>query len=154
MIQSVQGRFLNLVSPEPNTGCWLWLGSCSPKGYGGFTVSTGNTRPAHRVAYEMFKGPIPAGMTLDHQCRTRACVNPDHLEPVTNAENIRRGMVGEYNRVKTHCPQGHPYDEANTQVYLTRTDRMCRECKRADYRRRYAEHKAAGIPMHKPKEKN
>jgi hypothetical protein len=85
-------RFFALMIPEPNSGCWLWLGSLR-SGYGRFSLN-GKTCEAHRVSYEHLVGPIPQGMMIDHLCRTRCCINPDHLEPVTNAENIRRGQAG------------------------------------------------------------
>lgn len=79
---------------------------------------------AHRVAYETWVGPIPDGLTIDHLCRNRLCIEPTHLEPVTNRENIQRGG----NSLKTHCPQGHPYDEVNTASRNNR--RYCRTCER------------------------
>ncbi len=75
------------IMPEPNSGCWFWLGALS-RGYG----SLKNAR-AHRVAYEMTIGPIPEGLVIDHLCRVTSCVNPDHLEAVTQAENVRRGLT-------------------------------------------------------------
>ena len=75
--------------PEPNTGCWLWLGGLNQKGYPQFKHQQRTWR-AHRFMYERAKGPLPEGLTLDHLCRVRSCVNPDHLEPVTHAENCRR----------------------------------------------------------------
>lgn len=84
---------------------------------------------AHRVAYEEIMGPVPEGLELDHLCRTRSCVNPSHLEPVTHRENMNRGDVA--TRRKTHCPKGHPYDEENTGIY--NGYRNCRACARLRY---------------------
>ena len=89
---SLIDRFMAFVIPEPNTGCWLWVGGGNGKGYGKFRPeSSGRNMRAHRFAYEHFVGKIPAGMQLDHLCRVRCCVNPQHLEPVTCRENIIRG---------------------------------------------------------------
>lgn len=83
--------FRSHIHVEPNSGCWLWLGADNGCGYGKF-----RGRYAHRISFELAKGNIPARMHLDHKCRVRCCVNPDHLEPVTNAENARRGIVGHH----------------------------------------------------------
>ena len=118
-----------------HTGCWLWQASCTTNGYGKASFN-GKQRPAHRVFYEQLVGAIPEGLDLDHLCRIRNCVNPDHLEPVTRSENLRRGEVGGWWQAqKTHCPQGHPYDEANT--CHSGGKRHCRTCsrKRAALRR-------------------
>lgn len=92
---------------EPNSGCWLWLRSRNNKGYGklcGF--GNGRSVLAHRYSYELHKGPIPAGLVIDHKCRTPACVNPDHLEAVTQSINMQRGARAI--RVKTgRCVRGH-----------------------------------------------
>jgi hypothetical protein len=120
-------------------GCWLWRGAINPKGYGKWPRPDGS-RLAHRRVYELVVGPIPAGLQLDHLCRVRACVNPAHLEPVTNRENARRGegWAG-LNAQKTHCPQGHPY--AGENLYVNPGGgRRCRECdrvKRQRYRDRF-----------------
>lgn len=91
---SWHARFDTLSMPEPMSGCTLWLGSTTERGYGRFTVdSQRRGLAAHRVAYELFVGPIPAGLELDHTCRTPQCVNPNHLEPVTHAVNCRRAAV-------------------------------------------------------------
>jgi hypothetical protein len=90
-------RFWQYVHPEPNTGCWLWSGSTSTGGYGYILDYEGAAKKAmraHRWAYEKLRGPIPDGLHLDHLCRVRCCVNPDHLEAVTSGENTRRGNAG------------------------------------------------------------
>ena len=121
--------------------CWLWTASRTKKGYGQFKAE--HMVYAHRFAYELLVGPIPDGLTIDHLCRVRHCVNPDHMEPVSNRVNVLRGdAVSALNVQKTHCPQGHPYDEANTRLY--RGSRYCRTCKRASNRtRRYRATKSA-----------
>lgn len=117
--------------------CWEWTAQRSPKGYGRFQVGNTNCL-AHRVVYEAVVGPIPEGLELDHLCRNRGCVNPDHLEPVTHAENMRRGVAGERLAAKTHCSKGHVYDEANTYRRRDRVGRNCRACMR-EAERRYRE---------------
>jgi len=128
-------RFWATVSPEPNTGCFLWTGTMSPKGYGRVWFG-GRMGAAHRVAYELVIGAIPSGLQLDHLCRVRCCVNPAHLEPVTNQENIRRGMSGCHQRNRTHCPAGHEYAGANLHVRRRGrwVIRICRACRREENR--------------------
>lgn len=111
------------------SGCWIWLGALSEKGYGHV-----NGKIAHRVNYEFHKGPIPDGLQLDHKCRVRCCVNPHHLEPVTLQVNVERGEVGIVNRSKTHCPNGHEYTKQNTGRYLN--ERYCKSCRSA-HKKRY-----------------
>lgn len=110
-------------------GCLIWMGS-KVGGYGQLWAD-GKLQLAHRLAYEHFIGPIPEGLELDHLCREHACVNWQHVEPVTHSENMRRSPIvgGQYQRATTHCPQGHPYDEENT---YSRPDggRGCRICRR------------------------
>lgn len=115
------------------TGCWLWTGSLTNQGYGSMQVDGVGTT-AHRAAYQALVGPVPEGLVLDHLCRNRRCCNPAHLEPVRQRENTLRSPIalGAINAAKTHCPHGHPYDDANTYVYHYRntTVRRCRECAR------------------------
>ena len=110
-----------------DSGCWDWLGAKSQAGYGRITLPTGKTWGrtdwAHRVSYETFVGPIPAGLDLDHLCRNTSCVNPEHLEPVTRAENLHRVAVS-----RTHCAHGHEFTEENTRI-LPR-GRRCKACER------------------------
>lgn len=121
--------------------CWLWTGTGSRTGlgYGRFQPELGNPRlvGSHRWAYEQLVGPIPPGLHLDHLCRTPSCVNPAHLEPVTNRENQLRGVgFPARNAAKTHCPQGHPY--AGPNLYIAANGgRICRTCLRERARVRY-----------------
>lgn len=124
-------------------GCWIWHGSTDRAGYGHIRVD-GRTLYVHRVAYEWMVGPIPTGMQIDHLCRNRSCCNPQHLEPVTPAENASRTLPGErgqhrgaIERAKTHCPRGHAYDEANT-YRNAKGYRWCRACRREIYAARKA----------------
>lgn len=106
-------------------GCWEWTGSRDRRGYGRISVQDFSTY-AHRALYEITVERV-AGFDLDHLCRNTWCVNPDHLEPVTHQENVNRGDTGKHFGERTHCPQGHPYDEANT--YRYRGGRYCRACR-------------------------
>ena len=112
------------------TPCWLWTASQDGRGYGQFRFN-GKMRKAHRYAYELGKGPIQEGLAPDHLCRTPLCVNWDHLEAVTQRENLLRGMSPSAQHArKTHCPQGHPYDLVNTRFSKDGAHRFCRECTR------------------------
>ena len=106
--------------------CWLWTGYRNKDGYGEYASKYLVTRLAHRIAYGLDKGELPK-LSLDHLCRNRHCVNPDHLEPVTTKVNTRRSNVGLHSANKTECPHGHTYDEKNTLVYDGK--RFCRTCK-------------------------
>lgn len=180
-------RFVDNVGKSP-AGHWLW-GMALSNGYGNFWDGSKKV-PAHRWAYEQWVGPIPDGLHIDHLCRIRHCVNPEHLEAVTPSVNVRRsdsppalairfgvcinghemsadntkilssgarrcktchreafrryrdrkrgGPPAPYNSDKTHCPQGHLYDEENTYVEPKGGGRQCRTCRRESNRRRRA----------------
>jgi len=115
------GRFYSRIERDPS-GCWLWTGARNRDGYGQLWL--GRIVYVHRWAYERFVGPIPEGLEIDHLCRVPACCNPAHLEPVTHAENIRRGYEA---KAQTHCKRGHELADA----YVTRDGRRdCRACAR------------------------
>lgn len=119
-------RLLRRVVIDPETGCWVWHGALQPNGYGtiGRGGKTAGNSLTHQVTYRHFVGPVPDGLDLDHLCRNRACCNPDHLEPVTRSENIRRGLQGVLRPPRTHCRNGH-----------ATTANRCPECRAAAYQR-------------------
>lgn len=152
MAKTLLERFEEKVMVDPNSGCWLWTGAVAPNGYGIFKGME-KLENAHRSSYKMHVGEIPAGLNLDHLCRVRSCVNPAHLEPVTHAENVRRGLSPamftkaaiERGHAKTHCPSGHPFSEENTYIYNSPTGphRACRTCRRAAVTKQNAKRKRA-----------
>lgn len=146
-----EGTALERLMAEARTssqGCILYGGTIMNRGYGQICLG-GRQMLAHRAAYELLIGPIPDGLVIDHRCHNqdlgcrggdncphRRCINVEHLEPVTLAENTRRGHASWINARKTHCPSGHPYDEANTHWYDGR--RYCRACNNAIRRKKPA----------------
>lgn len=105
--------------------CWVWTGALNWGGYASTTFK-GRQVKVHRLVYEMMRDPIPNGLHLDHLCRVRNCCNPAHLEPVTNAENARRGNLNVWQKQKTHCINGHEFDVANT--LHVGNKRRCKKC--------------------------
>lgn len=132
MKQQAWDRFANKFNID-SKGCWIWTGAKMYSGYGRFSF-LGKNVLAHRFAYEHTKGTISEGLSLDHLCRNRACVNPSHLEPVSQKENISRGLSGKYNSDKLFCPKGHRYDSENTYIY-PQGRRACKICIRESGRK-------------------
>jgi len=135
-------RLERFYTPEPTSGCWLWTGDVNAYGYGQMYAGKVEKRSrrllAHRCAWELLRGPIPHGLELDHLCRNHACVNPDHLEPVTHAENMARSARAR----QTHCKHGHELTPENVLVRRrgpggTWKTRRCRQCYRAENTRAY-----------------
>lgn len=127
-------RFWSLVSIQGEDDCWPWHGNTYALGYGRYS-----NRHAHRIAYELLRGPIPDDLVIDHLCRNTGCVNPAHMEPVTNAENVRRQFAAQ-----TECRNGHPYTPENTRRHSQTGRRVCRACTAAQWQRFYAKRKASG----------
>lgn len=137
-------RILHYAVPRAN-GCWQWSALCDKAGYGYLAIRS-VPKLAHRLSYETFVGPIPDGLHIDHLCRNRACVNPDHLEAVTPEENRRRANV-QPRKTQPHCPRGHEYESNGAR-------RVCRPCNRARSiawqsmtSEERAARKAAGLPI-------
>lgn len=121
--------------------CWLWIGAISSTGYGNFWLS-GRYISAHRASYEYAVGPIPDGLHIDHLCRVRQCVNPSHLEPVTQRENTLRGeTLPAANARKTHCLRDHPFTPENT--YVSSAGRSCLTCRHTVLWPRFVENRRA-----------
>ena len=125
-------RLLSRLRVTPS-GCWMINDlPLDSSRYSQINDGSGRHVPAHRWTYEHFVGSIPDGLQIDHLCRVRTCVNPDHLEPVTCQENIRRGIqpttARDFQLAKTHCSRGHAYDGANTYV-TPKGKRDCRTCR-------------------------
>lgn len=132
-------RFSSKV--DKTDSCWNWTGTTQGGSRGGYGQlwADGKMRQAHRVSYELHIGPIPDGLTIDHLCRNTRCVNPEHLEPVTQQENNHRGnTVSGVNSRKTKCHNGHELSGDNLRMWIDkrgRSHRHCRTCARDNMRR-------------------
>ena len=123
--------------------CWPFTGGLAPTGYATI-YRDGHTAYAHRVAYELTVGPIPAGLQIDHLCRVRPCVNPSHLEPVTNRENQLRGVNPMVLISKSgRCARGHPFTPENTYFRRDKRSRECLTCRHTRWLRWYRQNRAA-----------
>ncbi len=131
--------YADKILPEPNSGCWFWMGGLSERQYGVIYPSRGTNVRAHRVAYEMTRGPIPDGLVLDHLCRVHCCVNPDHLEAVTQGENVRRGFR------PSRLPHHQRVQTAREKRKLWRQSSVGKASKRRDLDKRIAERAAARL---------
>lgn len=116
--------------------CWLWTGQKNNTGYGVFgwydsELKKTKSNSAHRVIYELLVAEIPLGLDLDHLCKNRLCVNPEHLEPVTRHENLMRSETNivTINKNKIKCLNGHAFTKENTYERKDRTTRECKKCR-------------------------
>lgn len=131
MKKSLRQRFDEKFVIDPS-GCWVWIGACDTLGYGHIAApehnrNGGKLGRAHRVAWALYKGPIPEGLVIDHLCKNRFCVNPEHLEPVTFKENLDRSdSASTLEAKKTQCLRGHSLSGSN--IYETKKGRVCRQC--------------------------
>jgi hypothetical protein len=116
--------------------CWIWQASKNDKGYGMFWLDGRYVR-AHRFSYMIFRGSLDSKLVIDHLCKNTLCVNPQHLEQVTQAENVKRGLAGKINNSqarKIHCPKGHEYSRLDKNGH-----RLCGKCRseqEMEYRKR------------------
>lgn len=130
-MKTLKERLLDRTELDAETGCWVFQGAVNSKGYTCISKD-GKNYLAHRISYELHREPIPADMTIDHLCRNKRCVNPEHLEVVTRGENIRRSPASGIH--KTHCMHGHEFTEKNTLIKRNGS-RNCRECLNAPHRK-------------------
>lgn len=140
-------RFMSYVMPIPESGCWVWMGGVGRGGYGKFYHNS-KTVLAHRISYLDAFGEIPHGLQLDHLCRVRCCVNPNHLEPVTARTNVMRGEgPAAINSQKTHCVNGHSLEDAYAWIGSSHPYglRHCKACNRTNARQWYQRKK--GLPI-------
>ena len=148
LTEQERARFDRYCFPVPESGCWLWDGPYAEREYGLFCFR-GMTILAHRLSYVLAKGMILAGLTIDHLCRVHSCVNPDHLEVVSQRVNVLRGNSPmAVNSKKTHCPRGHKFSPEN--IKRNPHGRQCRICFNAwrlqyyfDHRERYRDYLVA-----------
>lgn len=134
-------RFWEKVHVRGRGDCWIWQATRDQNGYGMFKAE--HSTRAHQWSYRNLVGPVPEGFVLDHLCRTRSCVNPAHLEPVTSQENLARGWGRRLrNGMANECINGHPYTPENTYIHPTSDQKICRTCS-GESRARYAEKRAS-----------
>lgn len=127
--KSTISRMQEKIELIPFSTCWFWVGFVNPDGYGSFHWN-GKSRPAHRAVYELLRGAIEPGLAIDHLCRVRSCVNPDHLEPVTRRENVLRGESPLARVVRSNkCVSGHELSEENVYINKKSGQRCCRKCR-------------------------
>lgn len=147
MLRAVEDpRFLErfMAGIIESGGCWEWSRYRSPRGYG-ITSYGKDTLSVHRIAYTIFVGKIAPELEIDHLCRNHACARPEHLEAVPHQVNVRRGDLWKINGLKTHCRNGHPFDERNT-ARSAEGHRACVTCRRRSGRES-ERRRRAGIPQ-------
>lgn len=138
---SERDRIFSRIDKGDGSGCWLWVGAADRNGSGyGCTRYQGRNQGAHRAVYQILRGPIPDGLQIDHLCGVKLCVNPDHLEPVTQLVNTQRAVLV---ATETHCASGHLWADDNERFRLSDGVRECRTCAREKTRRYRARKRAA-----------
>ena len=133
-------RLMEHISPEPNSGCWLWTGYCDQWGYARGSYLNRKGVHVHRVAYMLFVGPILPGLEINHKCRVKCCINPEHLEAVTRKQHIAidddlisagRQKASHASATaqlaRTHCRRGHPFSDSNLKIHKNGV-RQCKKC--------------------------
>lgn len=151
--KSHEERFWLKVNKDAPNGCWEWTGYRCSNNYGYWKQRDSKIILPHRFAYEQLVGPIPDGLVLDHLCRNPPCVNPEHLEPVTQRVNLLRGIGGSARAARvTHCPSGHPYDLLNTYYHKdgSRDCRPCRQQRTREHRIAVKEGRKEASPSRRP----
>lgn len=143
--RTVIGKISNRTRVDATTGCWEVSGSIASNGYPHVSDGRRKKTSTHRAMFEAWYGPIPDGLVLDHICRNTRCANPEHLEPVTNGENVRRGISADATRARyaaqTECKRGHPLSGDNIRTFIARNGsahRTCKMCSADGQRRRRA----------------
>ena len=129
----LEERLWHDIEPEPNSGCWLWIGAQRNNGYGYLRLENGRTMAAHRISYMHWRESIPFGLVLDHKCRVRSCVNPQHLRVVTRRQNVLENSRGITATLASEiaCKRGHLFDARNTYRWIRANGwegRGCRAC--------------------------
>jgi hypothetical protein len=126
---SILSRFHAKYFVDTN-GCWIWTASKLKSGYGIFTDTNRRSVSAHKWSYIHFNGAVPDGFVIDHICRQTSCVNPAHLQAITQSENVKRSLAIQARGARTHCANGHEYTPANTAKVAGRRGRICLACRR------------------------
>lgn len=152
-VNNVRNNISAAYVVNAETGCWIWIRGKDSEGYGKLTARRASGKVggvlAHKYIYENIHGPVSEGLELDHLCRNPSCVNPAHLEPVTHAENVRRGKGNGF-KDQTHCKNGHAFTPDNTEI-RPGGGRNCRMCRKISSRNLYRI--KAGIPLDAPRQK-
>lgn len=150
-------KFLSRISAKTEGECWPWVGHINKSGYGAFTISAGKIFLAHRISFDLFNEKVIETLVIDHICKNRRCVNPKHLRQVYSGINVTENSdsPSAENKLKTHCPKGHEYNEENIYIATTKRKtkgRACRTCA-LDFKKRTYDSAARRLRTIRDKEK-